>query len=106
MLISAFSFAPSGMAIMNITLSSAGKVVCVAANSRLSVENVTFYESAYNSYYFRSDVPSVETFTLVHNPGVEQRAFCKAVCLLTPQHLTTYFVSEPFYTTCTYFTSP
>lgn len=106
MLVSQFFFSPSGMAVMNITLSSAGRVTCVTAESDLSMDDIAFNRTSYNTYYFRSGVSSMEAFALHHNPGVEQRVFCKAVCLLTPQHLTSYYISKPFYSSCTLFSTP
>ena len=67
MLVSQFFFSPSGMAVMNITLSSAGRVTCVTAESDLSVDDIAFNRTSYNTYYFRSGVSSMEAFALHHN---------------------------------------
>lgn len=86
--------------LLDIFMSSAGKVICVVNSSALLPEDLPFQETKSNRFYFRSHSTSVQEFTVDFLPAVEQKLFCKAVNLLSEEIQVLYYTSDPFYVTC------
>ena len=102
-----FSFTVSNMraigqdrVLLDIWMSSSGKVICVVNSSALLPEEILFQETNNNRFYFRSNTPSVQEFSVDFRPAVELKLFCKAVNLLSPESPVLYYQSEPFYASC------
>lgn len=90
---------------LDIYLSSVGKVVCVVNSSAFLPEEVQFEETAYNRFYFPSNITRKQEFALDFKSGVEMKLFCKATSLLSESPWTAYYSSNAFYMTCFHFCS-
>ena len=91
---------------MNITLSSAGKVICIMDNAEKSLEEVNITEIHRNRYYFMSGVSRYQDFDIdvdSTNFHQAQRMFCKAVSLLPNVEGEDFYKSDPFYLECILF---
>ena len=88
--------------LLDIFMSSAGKVICVVNSSALLPEDLLFQETKTNRFYFRSNTTSVQEYAVDFIPAVEQRLFCKAVNLLSIEPQVLFYQSDPFYITCTF----
>lgn len=98
---------PSGQnrVLLDVYMSSAGKIICDVNSSALQPEDVMIQETNYNRFYFRSNTSSVQEFSVHFLPVVEQRLFCKAVSLLSPESPVLYYRSDPFYVICMFYFS-
>lgn len=99
-----FSFSVSGISMhglniigANFTLSSAGKVTCVANNTNYSVEEIDFIKAYRNCYYFRSNVTAFQEYVVATDFSTPLSFFCKAVSLLPNKQGEAYYKSPPFY---------
>lgn len=81
----------------NFTLSSAGKVICVANNTNYSVEEIDFVKAYRNCYYFRSNVTTFQEYVVAIDFSSPLSFFCKAVSLLPNREGEAYYKSPPFY---------
>ena len=101
MSITNFTIHGLNMARVNVTLSSAGKVICVLGDSNANSTEIDYTEKSGNRFYFRTNVTTSQDFTVVPVFNDTQRLFCKGISLLPNVSGEDYFKSEPFYLTRT-----
>lgn len=81
----------------NVTLSSAGKVICVTGDATKTIDEVDIFESYRNRFYFPSNVSKLQDFVVNTTFGIPQCLFCKAISLLPNKSGEVLYKSPPFY---------